>query len=38
MKTVGQRNLKFLGGIGKTDGRSDGQADSSIPPYNFVDR
>jgi hypothetical protein len=36
MKTVGQRNLKLLGGQGKTDGRPDGQADSSIPPYNFV--
>jgi hypothetical protein len=28
---VGQRNLKLLGGQGMTDGRTDGQADSSIP-------
>jgi hypothetical protein len=41
MKTVGQRNLKLSSGQEKTDGRQtagqpDGQADSSIPPYNFV--
>jgi hypothetical protein len=26
MKTVGQRNLKLLGGQGKTDGRPDGRS------------
>jgi hypothetical protein len=42
MKTVGQRNLKLLGGQGKTDGRTvrpsgspDGQADSSILPLQL---
>jgi hypothetical protein len=39
MKTVGQKNLKFLGGQGKTAGRPDGemdrQADFSIPPLQL---
>jgi hypothetical protein len=39
MKTVGQRNLKLLGGQEKTDGRTAGrtagQADSSIPPLQL---
>jgi hypothetical protein len=44
MKTVGQRNLKLLGGQGKTDGqpeRTEGRTDNLIPvypPYNFVVR
>jgi hypothetical protein len=49
MKPVGQRNLKLLGGQGKTDGRPDvrpaGQTDVLTdklilvnPPYNFVAR
>jgi hypothetical protein len=43
METVGQRNLKLLGGQEKNDGcptagQPDGQADSSIPSYNFVVR
>jgi hypothetical protein len=39
MKTVVQRNLKLLGGQGKTDGRPDRRTDKLIPvypPYNFV--
>jgi hypothetical protein len=35
MKTVGQRNLKLLGGQEKTDGQPDGQPDSSIPPLQL---
>jgi hypothetical protein len=39
MVTVGQRNLKLLGGQGKTDGQLDRKADSTnYPPYNFVVR
>jgi hypothetical protein len=50
MKTVGQRNLKLLGGHGKTnglrtrrrpEGETDGRTDKPIPvylPYNSVVR
>jgi hypothetical protein len=37
METVGQRNLKLLGGQGITDGRPDGRTDELIlvPPLQL---